>query len=81
MEKLNLVIMCPHCQDLVLIDQLNCKIFRHAILKSTGEQINQHSSKTECDNYILNNLIYGCGKPFKIIKIEQEYKVEICDYI
>ena len=81
MENLNLVIICPHCQDPVLIDQLNCKIFRHAVLKTTGEQINPHTPKVDCENYVSNNLVYGCGKPFKIIESDQQYKVEICDYI
>ena len=80
-EKFNLIISCPHCSDPILIDQLNCKIFRHAVLKNNGKQINPHASKLECDNYITNNLIYGCGKPFIIIESENEYKVEICDYI
>lgn len=80
-EKINLVITCPHCNDHILIDQLNCKIFRHGIFKNNGTQINPHASKLECDNYITNDLIYGCGKPFIIIESENIYKVEICDYI
>lgn len=80
-DNLNLIITCPHCNDPILIDQLNCKIFRHGVLKINGEQINPHSSKSECDNYITNNLIYGCGKPFIIIETGDNYKVEICDYI
>jgi hypothetical protein len=81
MENLNLIITCPHCQENILIEQLNCKIFRHAVLKTTNQQINQHASKSECDDFVSNNLVYGCGKPFKIIETNQEYKVEICDYI
>ena len=81
MENLNIVITCPHCNDPILIDQLNCKIFRHAVFKDSGKQINPHASKLECNNYISNNLIYGCGKPFRIIKSNQQYNVEICDYI
>jgi hypothetical protein len=80
-ENLNLIVLCPHCNDPILIDQLNCKIFRHGVLKNNSEQINPHSSKIECDNYVNNDLIYGCGKPFKIIELNNEYKVEICDYI
>ena len=80
-EKLNLVIQCPHCNDPILIDQLNCKIFRHGVMKNDGKQINPHATKLECENYITNDLIYGCGKPFIIIELENEYKVEICDYI
>ena len=80
-EKLNLVIQCPHSNDPILIVQLNCKIFRHGVMKNDGKQINPHATKLECENYITNDLIYGCGKPFIIIELENEYKVEICDYI
>jgi hypothetical protein len=83
-QILNIVIECPHCHDSILIEQLNCKIFRHGVLKSTNQQINPHLSKLECDNLFENNLIYGCGKPFIIINDINEdnnYKVEICDYI
>ena len=81
MENLNLIITCPHCNNPVLIEQLNCKIFRHAVLKNTNQQINPHASKDECDKYISDDLVYGCGKPFKIIEYNQQYKAEICDYI
>jgi hypothetical protein len=77
-DKLNLVISCPHCNDPILIDQLNCKIFRHAVFKNNGLQINPHASKLECEDYLIKNLIYGCGKPFKI---NSQYLAEICDYI
>ena len=76
----NIVINCPHCNDIILIEELNCKIFRHGVFKN-GVQINQHASKIECDNYITNNLIYGCGLPFIIISIDNNYKAEICNYI
>ena len=81
MENLNLIITCPHCNNPVLIEQLNCKIFRHAVLKNTNQQINPRASKDECNKYISNDLVYGCGKPFKIIEYNQQYKAEICDYI
>jgi len=80
-ENSSIIVICPHCNDSILIEQLNCKIFRHGILKSNNTQINPHSSKEECDFFINNELIYGCGKPFKIIAITNELKVEICEYI
>ena len=80
-KKINVIINCPHCNDSIIIEELNCKIFRHGILKDTNTQINPHSTKIECDKYILNDLIYGCGKPFRIIKKDNNYTVEICDYI
>jgi hypothetical protein len=50
-------------------------------LISNGQQINPHSDKETCDYYISNKLIYGCGKPYKLIKDGDEYKGIICDYI
>ena len=75
------IVICPHCKEFVLIEKLNCAIFRHGIFKSTGKQIKAHSSKELCDFYIEKNLIYGCGKPFKIINNNGKLESEICDYI
>ena len=75
------ILICPHCNNYVLIEKLNCGIFRHGILKSNNTQINPHASKQECDYYINNNLIYGCGKPFKIIQENDKFIIKICEYI
>jgi hypothetical protein len=81
-NNINLIISCPHCLENILIEQLNCCIFRHGVFKNNGIQIEPHSPKERCDHYIQNKLIYGCGKPFKIIKNENnEYRAIICDYI
>ena len=80
-NKINLILQCPHCKDFVLIEELNCKIFRHAVIKSTNQQINPHTTKSVCDYYISNKLIYGCGKPFIINIINNKYEIEICEYI
>ncbi len=66
---------CPHCQQKIWIEELNCGIFRCGVLKETGEQIPSHALKEECEDYVKNG-IYGCGKPFQIID-----NVQICDYI
>jgi ribosomal protein L32 len=77
-----IVVKCPNCGELVLIEEINCAIFRHGVLKKTGEQINPHSSKEECDKYFNRGLIYGCGKPFNIVFVSQcDILVEVCDYI
>jgi len=80
MEK-SFNIKCPHCQDTIIIEELNCAIFRHAVLIDTLQQINPHSSKEICDDLIKNKKIFGCGKPFKIIIKDNIYIAEICDYI
>jgi hypothetical protein len=70
-------VICPHCNGMVIIDKLNCAIFRHGVFKNTGKQIPPHASKEECDNWVKNNDIYGCGKPFQVI----ENKAVVCEYI
>ena len=80
-QIINIVIECPNCKESILIEQLNCRIFRHGILKKNGEQINPHSSKDLCDYYVKHDLIYGCGKPFLVKGNAPILIVEICDYI
>jgi hypothetical protein len=79
----NNIVVCPHCNDYVVIEELNCCIFRHGINKTDGTQIDPHLPKPECDRLFQNNLIFGCGKPFRIIKGEnmEIIGVEKCDYI
>jgi len=79
--KVNIIIKCPHCLEYIIIEEINCGIFRHGVLISTGEQINPHSDKETCDYYINNKLVYGCCKPYKLIKEGDEYKGVICEYI
>jgi hypothetical protein len=81
-NKVEIVVTCPHCDMPVLIEQLNCKIFRHATLVSNNTQINPHASKEECDHYIKNNLIYGCGKPFQVVEnSDGTHLAVVCEYI
>ena len=76
---------CPHCEMLVQvgIKDLQCKIFRHGAMKANvNKQISAHESKEECDRLKSEDLIYGCGKPFKIVKLNGgEMCVEECGYI
>ena len=76
----NIVVVCPHCGEHILIEQLNCCIFRHGVLKETGLQMDQHASKEVCDYYKENDKIYGCGKPFKVVFM-MSYIAINCDYI
>lgn len=75
------IIQCPHCNDYIIMIKLNCGIFRHGIFKLDYKQIDPHCPKEQCDNYIKNKLIFGCGKPFRVIMDGIEYTTEICDYI
>ena len=79
----HLIIMCPHCSEfiLILIEELNCCIFRHGVIIKTGIQLDPHASKELCDFYINTNQIYGCGKPYQIIIENMKYIAVKCDYI
>lgn len=72
-----LFINCPHCHITIEIEQVNCGIFRCGIMISDGKQIDPHLSKEKCDFLAENDLIYGCGKPFRLLG-DQAF---ICDYI
>lgn len=76
------IITCPHCNEFVIIQEINCGIFRHGILKTTNEQIEPHSKKEVCDYLKSKDLIYGCGNPFQIIKkADNSIEIIICHYI
>lgn len=77
----NKFINCPHCDIYVEVLELNCKIFRCGILKNTLKQIDPHLCKIECEKLVNNNEIYGCGKPFRVDIIDNEYISYVCDYI
>lgn len=79
MSNLRYILECPHCGGGIEVFEksINCKIFRHGYIKSTGQQMDPHLNKKSCDELIEKNLILGCGKPFKIVN----NKTEICDYI
>lgn len=77
----DIIIMCPHCNMLIFLEKLNCCIFRHGVLKKNAKQINPHAPRELCDYYVREDLIYGCGKPFKIEFINNSLQAIICDYI
>ena len=74
------IVTCPHCNEFIIIEKLNCAIFRHGIIKESGQQINPHTTKQLCDYYIRENKIYGCGKPFEVILNNNIFETIICDY-
>lgn len=75
------VLICPNCNEPFVMEKLNCGIFRHGILKENGKQIDPHASKELCDYYVGENKIYGCGKPFQVLIVDNKLVVQICDYI
>jgi len=76
------VVICPHCKEPVLIEKLNCGIFRHGVSKVTGQQLAPHLDKQNCDSLKEKDLIYGCGRPFQVKRdATQLFFAEECDYI
>ena len=77
-----LLVECPHCSVCIEIEQLNCKIFRCGILKENGNQIDPHLPKSDCDALVQKNLIFGCGKPFRVVQDASGILIAvICDYL
>jgi len=76
---------CPHCDMVIQVptDQVNCQIFRHGVLKSNGEQVNQHSTKEQCDILLQKKMVIGCCKPFKLILNDRGIvvSVDVCEYL
>jgi hypothetical protein len=70
-----MIIICPHCNISIIVEEVRCGIFRCGIYKETFKQVDPHLSKEECDK--LGDTIYGCGKPFQIKNDE----VTKCEYI
>lgn len=72
---------CPHCDGVVIIhvNEMNCRIFRHAVYKSSGNQVSPHAPKIECDSLRQNDQVHGCCRPFCLNSVTNE--AEVCDYI
>lgn len=74
---------CPHCKQtfVVNINEINCGIFRHAVYKKDLTPIYPHETQINCEQLVKDDLVYGCTKPFQIVKTDDKYTVQICDYI
>ena len=79
----NVIVKCPHCDLLIFVyfKELNCRIFRHGIYKTTLKQIDPHLPKIDCDRLKTNDEIIGCGKPFVIVNIRNTPIAVSCGYI
>ena len=78
------VFCCPHCQLViqVLKNQVACKIFRHGVYISNHQQIPPHLPQKQCTELREKHLIYGCGRPFRLVFDDPKHPmVEKCDYI
>lgn len=76
---------CPHCDLPIQVadNEVNCQIFRHGVVKSTGQQVSPHLSKEKCDFLAEQNLVYGCCKPFKLLRNQEGLvtHTDRCDYV
>ena len=78
-----ILVECPYCSLFILIlkNEFNCKIFRHGTFKDTNKQIHPHLSKEKCDKLAKDDLIYGCGKPYKLVKQNKKWIAVKCGYV
>jgi ethanolamine ammonia-lyase large subunit len=88
MSDIDYVFICIHCQEPFVIShkEFNCRILRHGVYKANLQPINPHASKDECDAFVKNGLIFGCGRPLQIVDAiadgaAGQYSIIGCDYI
>ena len=58
------VLECPHCRISLVVEALNCGIFRCGVRRDTGAQIDPHMSEEDC-RAVLGQ-IWGCSRPFRV---------------
>jgi len=59
-------LFCPYCNTTIIIESINCGIFRCGIYKENGQQIPPHSTKYEIEKLLDEKKIWGCGQPFQL---------------
>jgi hypothetical protein len=72
------LIKCPNCEIDIYVETIACGIYRCGVFRTNGQPIPPHAPKVECEFYVNNQLIYGCGSPFKY---NGKDPPEICNYI
>jgi hypothetical protein len=84
----DLILTCPHCGGTIVVhpSELNCRIFRHGVLRTTGEPIHPHAPREECERLVAEGAILGCGGPFRVERstVQGAGDVEravVCEYI
>ena len=80
----DIYVLCPRCTGCVVVAraQLNCRIFRHAVLKATLQPIHPHAPREMCDALVAADAIVGCAAPFQIVQQpDGTFTAVACDYI
>jgi len=70
------LVNCPACKEPVLIDQVNCGIFRHAFYTDTLKTVDPHASKRHIMETMACGRLGGCGAPFEVV----DGRARMCDY-
>ena len=58
---------CPNCGVSIVIESVNCGIFRCGVYKLSKQQIDPHAAKETVERLLANGEIYGCGQPFQLL--------------
>lgn len=71
---------CPHCKLWTEVHKqdINCKIFRHAVYKKDFKPINPHASLEQVKK--IRNQIIGCGGPHMLVPINDTWIVKSCSW-
>ena len=82
----DLVFVCPACAGCILVRRvdLNCHIFRHAVLKANMLPIHPHAPREMCEKLVADGLVYGCGAPFRVVPVSPDdatLTAVSCEYI
>ena len=66
MESL-MPLACPNCGVSIVIETVNCGIFRCGIYKLSKQPIDPHAAKPTVDRLLEEKSILGCGQPFQLM--------------
>lgn len=73
--KKEFIVICPNCDEPIIIEKIRCGVFRHGVYKKNNKNIHPHTNKKKCDELVRKKMIYGCGKPFQVIILQNEIGV------
>jgi hypothetical protein len=85
----DLFFTCPYedCEGYIVIapQQVNCGVFRHAVMKTTGRAVNPHASRAKCEELLKNEKVFGCARPFRLKRIKKGQEtfvsIEECGWV
>lgn len=83
LEGGDICVSCPWCKGSIVISpsELNCRIFRHGVFVDSGQPMNPHAPREECERLVAEERIRGCGKPFRVDGAGERFVAVECDYI